>query len=69
MGRLREAIGVAEHAVRLDPRDDDLRVDLGDLYSKIGMPDQAKVQYQTVLARQPAHEAAARGLANLRNPG
>jgi predicted component of type VI protein secretion system len=44
-------------------------LDLGDLYSKMGMPDQAKAQYQTVLARQPAHEAAARGLASLRNPG
>jgi tetratricopeptide (TPR) repeat protein len=69
MGLLREAIGVAQHAMRLDPRADDLRVDLGDLYSKMGMPDQAKAQYQTVLARQPAHEAAARGLASLRNPG
>jgi tetratricopeptide (TPR) repeat protein len=56
-------------AVETDPRADDLRVDLGDLYSKMGMPDQAKAQYQTVLARQPAHEAAARGLASLRNPG
>jgi tetratricopeptide (TPR) repeat protein len=69
MGLFREAIGVAEHAVRLAPRDDELRVDLGDLYSKIGMTDQAKVQYQMVLARHPAHEAAARGLASLRNPG
>jgi hypothetical protein len=66
MGLLREAIGVA---VRLDPRADDLRVELGDLYSKMGMPDQAKAQYQTVLARRPTHEAAARGLARLRNPG
>ena len=69
MGLLREAIEVAEYAVRLDPRADDLRVELGDLYSKMGMPDQAKAQYQTVLARRPAHEAAARGLARLRNPG
>jgi Flp pilus assembly protein TadD len=38
MGLLREAIEVAEYAVRLEPRDDDLRVDLGDLYSKMGMP-------------------------------
>ena len=38
MGLLREAIEVAEYAVRLEPGDDDLCVDLGDLYSKMGMP-------------------------------
>jgi tetratricopeptide (TPR) repeat protein/O-antigen ligase len=69
LGLLREAIGAAEQAVRLAPSADDLRVALGDLYSKMGMLDQAKDQYQAVLARQPAHEAAARGLASLRNPG
>jgi tetratricopeptide (TPR) repeat protein/O-antigen ligase len=68
LGLFREAIGVAEHGLRLDPSADDLRVELGDLYSKVGMPDRAKEQYQAVLGRQPAHEAAARGLANLRNP-
>ena len=56
-----------KEAIRLDARAYDLPS--SGVSSKMGMPDQAKAQYQTVLARQPAHEAAARGLASLRNPG
>jgi Flp pilus assembly protein TadD len=71
-GLLREATMAAEHAVRLSPEDDDLRVELGDLYVRMGMSDQAREQYRRVLARQPAHEAASRGLraiGALQNPG
>jgi hypothetical protein len=53
----------SKEAIRLDARA------LSAVAQLVGMPDQAKAQYQTVLARQPALEAAARGLASLRNPG
>ena len=61
-GLLREAATAAERAVRLNPDYDDLRVELGDAYSRIGLPDRAREQYQQVLARQPTHQAATRGL-------
>jgi tetratricopeptide (TPR) repeat protein len=71
-GLLREAVAPAQRAVQLNPSADDLRILLGDLYARIGLPDQAKEQYRQVLARQPAHQAANRGLRavmNLPNPG
>lgn len=71
-GLLREAAAAAERAVRLDPADDDLQVELGDLYSRMGVPDRAMEQYQQVLARQPSHQAASRGLRavmSLQKPG
>jgi tetratricopeptide (TPR) repeat protein len=71
-GLLREAAAAAEQAVRLDPTNDDLRVELGDLYSRIGLADRAVAQYRQVLERRPAHEAATRGLRAVgghQNPG
>ncbi len=71
-GLLREAVTAAEHAVRLNPEYDDLRVELGDAYSRIGLPDRAREQYHHVLARQPTHQAATRGLravSGLPSPG
>jgi len=72
LGLLWEATAVAERAVRLEPADDDVRVELGDLYSRMGLPARAREQYQQVLARQPTHQAASRGLravTGLQNPG
>jgi protein involved in temperature-dependent protein secretion len=60
-GLVREAVVAAERAVRLEPADDDLRVELGDLYLRMGMPDQDRA-HQQILARQPTHEAASRGV-------
>ncbi len=71
-GMLREATAPTLRAVQLNPGADDLRVRLGDLYARIGMPDEAKEQYRQVLARQPAHQAASRGLRSvmgLSDPG
>jgi tetratricopeptide (TPR) repeat protein/O-antigen ligase len=64
-GLLREAAAAAERAVRLNPEADDLRVELGDLYTRIGSVDRAREQYQIVLTRQPAHQAATRGLRSI----
>lgn len=61
-GLLREAVAAAEQGVRLDPSDDDLRVELADLYARIGLRDRAREEYQRVLTREPGHEAASRGL-------
>ena len=61
-GSRQGSVGATERAVRLEPADDDLRVELGDLYLKMGMPDQARAQYQQVLAPKPTHEVASRGL-------
>jgi tetratricopeptide (TPR) repeat protein len=71
-GLLREAATAAERAVQMNPAYDDLRVELGDLYVRIGLPERAREQYRDVLARQPAHQAAARGLrvvSGLPSPG
>jgi tetratricopeptide (TPR) repeat protein len=61
-GLLREAASAAEQTIRLKPGDDDLRVELGDLYSRMGLADRAKEHYRTVLTRQPAHKGASQGL-------
>jgi tetratricopeptide (TPR) repeat protein/O-antigen ligase len=61
-GLLREATAPSLRSVQLNPFADELRVRLGDLYARIGQPDRAKEQYHQVLARQPAHEGASRGL-------
>jgi tetratricopeptide (TPR) repeat protein len=71
-GLLREATAAAEQAIKLNPTSDDLRVELGNLYSRMGRPDRATDQYRQVLAREPTHEAAIRGLravGGLKNPG
>ena len=71
-GLLREAATAAERAVQMNPAYDDLRVELGDLYVRIGLPERAREEYRDVLARQPAHQAAARGLrvvSGLPSPG
>jgi tetratricopeptide (TPR) repeat protein len=71
-GLVWEAVVAAERAIRLEPANDDLRVELGDLYSRMGLPDRAREQYQQVLARQPTHQAASRGLRavmSLQHPG
>ena len=71
-GLVREALVAAERAVLLHPADDDLRVELGDLYTRMGLPDRARAQYQQVLVRQPTHQAATRGLRDvmsLQRPG
>ena len=52
-----------EAAVRLRPVEGRLRVELAELYGRIGRWDQALEQYREVLARQPDDEAASRGLA------
>jgi len=61
-GLLREAIAAGEQALRLDASDDELRVELGDLYARIGSPDRAREEYQRVLDGHPANEGARRGL-------
>ncbi len=71
-GLLREASAALEQAVRLSPTDDDLRVELGNLYSRMGSSDRATEQYRQVLDRHPTHEAAIRGLravGGTQNPG
>jgi tetratricopeptide (TPR) repeat protein len=61
-GLLREATAAAERAVQLYPAYDDLRVELGNLYISTGRRDLAVDQFRQVLARQPTHAAAIRGL-------
>ena len=61
-GLLREAVAAAERGVRLKTSDDELRVELADLYARIGLHDRAGEQYRAVLGRTPGHEAASRGL-------
>jgi tetratricopeptide (TPR) repeat protein/O-antigen ligase len=71
-GLLREAAGSAEQAVRLNPEYDELHVELGNVYSRIGLPDRAREHYHHVLARQPTHQAASHGLravSGLPDPG
>jgi tetratricopeptide (TPR) repeat protein/O-antigen ligase len=67
-GYLREAITSFEAARRLHPADGDLGAELGDLYVRVGLADQAIQQYRAVLRRQPDHAAALRGLASI-SPG
>jgi tetratricopeptide (TPR) repeat protein/O-antigen ligase len=65
-GYLREARTSYEAARRLRPADGDLGVELGDLYARIGLWDQAIEQYREVLRREPDHTAAQRGLASVK---
>jgi tetratricopeptide (TPR) repeat protein/O-antigen ligase len=64
-GHLREALTRYETARRLHPAAVDLASELGDLYARIGLTEQAREQYRDVLTRQPDHVAARRGLASL----
>ena len=71
-GLLREATAAAERAVQLYPGSDDLRVELGNLYSRTGRRDLAAEQFRQVLEREPTHDAAIRGMravGGLRAPG
>lgn len=63
-GYLREAVGSYETARRLQPAEGDLGVELGDLYLRIGLEEQAIDQYRAVLGREPHHAGARRGLAS-----
>jgi len=61
-GHLTESAAAYEMAVRLLPAEGDLRVELAELYARIGWRERAIEEYRQVLARQPDHEAAKRGL-------
>lgn len=65
-GYLREAMTSYEVARRLRPTDGDLGAELGDLYARIGLWDQAIAQYRQVLRREPDHAGARRGLATVK---
>ena len=65
-GYLREALTSYEVARRLLPTDGHLGAELGDLYTRIGLWDQAIEQYRQVLRREPDHLAARRGLASVK---
>jgi tetratricopeptide (TPR) repeat protein/O-antigen ligase len=65
-GYLREAVTSYEVAQRLRPTDGDLGAELGDLYARIGLEDQAMEQYRQVLRREPDHAGARQGLARVK---
>lgn len=52
-GRPAEAAAELEAALRLDGRDPAIRTALGNLYATLGRPEDALVQYRTVLQRHP----------------
>ncbi len=61
-GHLREAATAYETALRIRPEWNDLRVELAELYRRIGRPTEALVQYRSVLARDPGHATAQQAL-------
>jgi tetratricopeptide (TPR) repeat protein/O-antigen ligase len=67
-GLLREATIAYEKAVGLAPRQADIRVELGEVYARIGRPEQAVREFRQVLLTQPNHEAARRGLTSVDAP-
>jgi tetratricopeptide (TPR) repeat protein/O-antigen ligase len=64
-GLLREAARAYEAAVSLKALDAELQLELARVYARIGSPERAVEHYRRVLARQPDHEGARRGLASL----
>jgi tetratricopeptide (TPR) repeat protein len=57
-GRLKEAIAAYEEAVVLDPSDDAVRLDIGDLSIAAGDTERAARAYAEVLTKDPRHEWA-----------
>lgn len=57
-GKLAEAIAAYEEAVVLEPNDDAVRLDIGDLSLMADDPDRAARAYAEVLTKDPRHEWA-----------
>lgn len=57
-GKLQEAISAYEDAVALDPNDDAVRLDIGDLSIAAGDTERAARAYAEVLTKDPRHEWA-----------
>jgi tetratricopeptide (TPR) repeat protein len=57
-GQLREARAALEIATRSRPADASLRLDLAELYRRMGAAERAAEQYREVLSLQPDHDGA-----------
>ena len=56
--RFAEAIISYQRALDLDPKNVDVRVDMGTCYRNLGMPDRAVTLYEKALSLEPAHQNA-----------
>jgi len=54
-GRWEKAINIFAHALRLDPRNADVRTDMGTAYRNLGMTERALAEYNNVLHIEPGH--------------
>ena len=63
LGDLELAIGNIQSALRIDPQDDDLRIDLGNLYLQTKRVPLAQQQFEQVLKTDPQSLQAFNGMA------
>lgn len=63
-GKLTEALFALERAIAINPQNYDARLLLGDIYTKLGEKDAAKIQYQYIIDAQQKQSAAAQSALN-----